>query len=254
MHRCFAEPSCWRGSEVVLPPDESHHLLDVLRAGEGDEVRVVDGQGREAVARVAAGPRGRASLRVVTVSRVPKRPVAVTLFQAVLKGSAMDTVVEKAVELGAEAVVPVLCERVVTRAGADRLGRRAGRWRRIARSAAKQCGAAWLTEVCPAVRFAQALTGAGAFDLLLIGSLDGSTRPFHAALDDVRGTAIRTAGLLIGPEGDFTAAERSRAADAGAIPVRFGPLTLRAETAALYGLSVLAYELNASPSAAARQA
>ena len=81
------------------------------------------------------------------------------------------------------------------------------------------------------------------FDLLLVGSLIKTAQPFHDAMQLQRARPLQSVGLLIGPEGDLTQDETDVACRAGAIPVNFGSNVFRVETAAIYGLSVLMYEL-----------
>jgi 16S rRNA (uracil1498-N3)-methyltransferase len=83
----------------------------------------------------------------------------------------------------------------------------------------------------------------GKFDIIFIGSLHAGARPFREAFQTLEKSGIKRAAVLIGPEGDFTEEEVKSAVEAGAIPVTFGQQILRTETAAIFGLSVLAYEL-----------
>jgi 16S rRNA (uracil1498-N3)-methyltransferase len=249
VHRCLVDSTQWDAPEIRLPPDGERHLLRVLRVRPGDTVSIFDGRGREALAQVvsvAGSSRGSGVfVKRLTDAQAPAAGPAcrLTLIQALPKGSRMDWIVEKAVELGAWAIWPVLTERVVQRPAADQRAGRAQRWQRIANSAARQCATAWVPEVRPVQDLGAALDACGAFDLFLVGSLADGARPLREVLAAASGRAARNAALLIGPEGDLTEDEHRRAAGAGAVPVSFGALVLRVETAALFGLSVLAYEL-----------
>jgi 16S rRNA (uracil1498-N3)-methyltransferase len=131
MHRCYIDPSAWTPPEIAPDGEELHHLLDVLRVVDGDPVELFDGRGR--VARATLHAAGRASRRAErerqarftldeTPRTEPRDPVAIVLLQAVPKGQRLDLVVEKATELGAARVVPVLAERCVVTL--DAAGRR----------------------------------------------------------------------------------------------------------------------------------
>lgn len=242
MHRCFVNPAEWASADLKLPPDEEHHLLHVLRAADGDAVAVIDGAGRRAAARVVLGPRRSVRLAVVSESRIERPLPLLTLLVCLPKGDRMDWIVEKATELGAARVVPVMSERVVARLEDRQRRERAERWQRIARSAAKQCGTEWLPELPAPLDYAEALREARACDLFLAGGLQPGCLPLREALARRTG-AVKSAALLIGPEGDLTPAEQQAAAEAGAQFVTFGSLVLRVDTAALFGLSLLAYEL-----------
>lgn len=244
MNRCFANSASWQETPLPLDMTEVHHLRHVLRVGDGDEVIVFDGQGREAVAR--AEFRGRDS---IVLTLLEDRGVAATpnvrfvLFQSIPKGRHMDMVVEKATELGASVVVPMITDRGVVRIPEDRCEERRERWFRIGVSAAKQCGNPWVPEIAPIVGFGDAMVQARALDAVLVGSLAPDARALPGVMREIRERGVTTVGVIVGPEGDLAAAELQAAAAAGAIPVTFGAQVLRSETAAVFGLSILSYEL-----------
>lgn len=249
MHRCYAPPEGWHGDRIALPAAEAHHLLAVLRARPGDRVRVFDGAGRQACAELlAAGDgAGTATLHLVEHDLPTADPDLPDLILAIAvpKGPRMDWIVEKAVELGAAAIWPVLTERCLMRWDRAQAAEKRARWERLALGAAKQCGAPGLpavAEVCALdglVARLVAETGVGARALL--GALAPGAPLLRVAL---AGAAPRRVILLIGPEGDFTPAETERLCAAGARPVSFGDRILRVETAALFALAacVAAYQ------------
>jgi 16S rRNA (uracil1498-N3)-methyltransferase len=258
MHRCFVDPSDWEGPDLLLSNEEAHHLFHVLRAADGDTVEVFDGRGRLGTAVVASSPTGRhagggrggrARLSLLRESRVPPPRVALTLVQALPKGRRMDLIVEKATEIGASGIVPVVTQRVERRLTASQRRERQARWARIALSAARQCGSAWIPAVGPVVALADFLRGEHGFDLLLVGALGDDAQPLHSALGREGEREPAAIALLVGPEGDLTPAELRAVIGAGAVPVRFGERVFRVETAAIYGLSVLAYEFLRAASA-----
>ena len=234
MHRCYLESARWKGGELRLSSDESHHLLNVLRAQQGDEVFVFDGAGHTARARLD-------NLDPVTLSVLEETAAedagvgGITLIQALPKGKRMDLIVEKATELGVSSIVPVITERVVAVPKADRVER----WRRIVVSAAKQCGASSMPNVLDIMDYGTAIEECGPFDLLLVGSLAPDTKLLK---DVLRASEYQTVAVIIGPEGDLTQVELDDAIAKGAVPVSFGDLVLRVETAALYVMSAIRYE------------
>ncbi|MBA4386400.1 MAG: 16S rRNA methyltransferase [Verrucomicrobia bacterium] len=245
MHRCHIEPSGWNDKIMTLSPAESHHLVDVMRARDGETVAVFDGRGRKAVARlVLKGERAAAQLQVSSAGSDSRSGgVEVVLIQAIPKGSKMDMIVEKAVELGVSAIWPVMTERTIVRLNSDEARRnRSERWQRLALSASRQCGTSWIPDVEPVADIGDAFARCDGFDLFLSGSLEKDAIPLREVLSRRTGAAPRRIGLLIGPEGDLTSAELAAARNAGAIPVSFGSLVLRVDTAAIFGLSVLASE------------
>jgi 16S rRNA (uracil1498-N3)-methyltransferase len=242
MHRCFIEPDRWHTELIEPSAEESHHLRDVLRAENGDAVAVFDGAGLEARATVRIASDGTLVLDVEQTTQAAPRPFELVLIQAVPKGSRMDLIVEKATELGIARLIPVITDRVIVRLNAKQALKRGDRWSRVAKSAAKQCGTQWMPQIDPVRSYTDVLKLLPAFDAVLLGSLVEGVQPLHTVLQSVRTESPKSIAVIVGPEGDLTPAETAATLDAGALPVSFGGLTLRAETAALYALSVLSYE------------
>lgn len=242
--RAFVPPSQWAQGEIQLGPEESHHLLHVLRVKPGQRVEAFNGEGEVGVAEVVAAKKGLATLRMLSRTRCTPPAYSATLILAVTREPKMDLVVQKATELGVSAVVPVLTEHGVVRVAAGAEARKkAERWAKIALGAAKQCGTAWLPRVEPVRPLADALAARPSFDLLLACLLIPEARPIREVLAEAKGHGARRIGVLVGPEGDFSQPEVRAILAAGAVPVNLGGTTLRSETAALYVLSVLRYEL-----------
>ena len=242
MHRCLVNPGDWESDLISLSRAESHHLVHVLRVRDGDNVGVFDGHGREALACVELADDA-ACLRILGERHSMQPVVDVTLLQALPKGGRMDVIVEKGTELGIRTFVPVVTERVVVRLDRDQSQKRVERWRRLAVSAARQCGLSTVPEVKPVMALADAVACCADADLFLVGSLREDARPLREVLRGARCSSPRRVAMLIGPEGDLSTTELGLAAGHGALPVSFGPLTLRVDTAALFAAGVLAYEL-----------
>ena len=244
MHRFHLPSEHWESA--TLSPDESHHCTNVLRLGVNERVTVFDGCGREAGAVILEAKSRAVKLKLAEPSRTPPPPCLIRLAQAVPKGKNMDLIVQKAVELGAAGVSPLLSDRTVVQLDVAELRKKQERWQEVALEACKQCGQNHLPEVT------LPLTPKGFFEkterseLMLIASLQPDSRPIKAVLADfvsVQARLPRSATILVGPEGDFTPAELSLAKSCGCLPVTLGPIILRTETAAIYCLSVLAHEL-----------
>jgi len=234
----------WSSPRVPLPEGEAHHLVHVLRVRKGETVSLFDGRGKEAPAVLWREPDGSFVLELQAApTAVPHPQVRITLLQALPKGRRMDLIVEKATELGVTRVVPTVTDRVVARPGPRKSDSRAARWHRIAAAAAKQCQTPYVPEICDPTGYRDALQLGTSADLFLVGALEGETTPLKTLLRALPSPPPSTIALLIGPEGDLTPSELAEARDAGATPVSFGPLILRVETAALYGISAVLYEL-----------
>ena len=242
---CYLPEGFAAGGEILLPADESRHLLQSLRLRPGDTVMVFDGCGAAGAAAVVGTRGGRLVVQVRTVRAVPAPPVSLTLFQALPKGDRMDWIVQKATELGVAAIQPLVTAHVVVRLAAARASGRGVRWGKIAVQAAQQCRRAWVPRVLPLQDLAAAAGAVAAYDLFLVASLEAAAVSLRVRLDEMRRGPCRPArvAMLVGPEGDLTAEEYATLRAAGAQAVSFGATVLRVETAALYGLSVLAYEL-----------
>jgi len=244
MHRFYLPQENW--NDACLDAAESHHALHVLRLESGSRVTVFDGAGGEAMATISDVTGGRAKLRLGERTNQRTASCAITLAQAVPKGKNMDLIVQKAVELGAAAVAPILSERTIVHLDKTEASRKRDKWAAIALEACKQCGQNRLLHIAMPQTLDRFFTTREETDLTLIASLQPDARPIRAALEDyVRFHQHRPASVvaLIGPEGDFTPAELALAKSLGAQPVTLGPIILRTETAALYTLSVLSYEL-----------
>jgi len=261
MHRCFVSPDAWSPSGARLSADETHHLAHVLRLGCGADVEVFDGTGREAVGTVVDIGR-EALVSDLRDERHLERDVHLSLILALPKGQRMDWIVEKAAELGVATIWPVISERVVARPSPKQLDSKRQRWQRIAVSGAKQCGSPWVPDIRPIMPLNDALqTAVPGLDALFAGVIGENAEPMRDAVQRIQTHPMegetpssRTGegssrtphvGLLIGPEGDLAEAEVKAVLDAGATGVSFGTRILRVDTAALYGLSVLVYELTA---------
>ncbi len=249
MHRFYIPPSAWNLAALRLDEAESHHCLSVLRLQPGDKVVVFDGQGHEATAQITAdGTRREVHLQTLHKAKSAPLSCRITLAQAVPKGKNMDLIVQKATELGAAAIAPLLSERTIARVeGEEGAAAKQAKWQAVVIEAAKQCGQNWLAEVALPRTLKDFFAQQAGFDLMLIASLQPDARHLRPLLEEYAtshgGARPASALILVGPEGDFTPAEIGQARSAGCRAITLGPIILRTETAAIYCLSVLSYEL-----------
>lgn len=213
---------------VALDPADAHHLIRVLRAAVGDEVRVFDGRGREWLAQIADAGRSSASLNIIhEVTPAPEPHVRVTLAIGLLKGEQMDAVVRDATMLGAFSIVPITTKHVAVSSRAWKSAAALERWRRVAVASAKQCGRAVVPQVGAVTPFAE-----------LVGAAPGvpafmCVEPALAVQDAASvkaGPRPLAANVFVGPEGGWSADEIEQGRAAGAALIHLGPRTLRAET------------------------
>jgi 16S rRNA (uracil1498-N3)-methyltransferase len=234
MHRFFLPDL----QQATLGAEEAHHALHVLRLKVGDTVNVFDGRGHEAQASISQISNQSAQLKLLTQSSAAPLPCRITLAQAIPKKS-MDLIVQKATELGVSIIVPLVSDRTLVKLDED--SKKVERWREIALESCKQCGNDWLPEIQPPRKAHDFFASLPQYDFKLIGSLQPDAQPLKKILGD--STKPSSVLIVIGPEGDFTPAEISLAKSAGCLPLSLGPLVLRAETAAIYTLSILHHEL-----------
>jgi 16S rRNA (uracil1498-N3)-methyltransferase len=250
MHRFYLSPEHCQSASLLLTSREAHHARHVLRVRRGERVAVVDGKGHEFLCDVQECERDEVTLAVIEKHLQPAPPCQVTLLQAIPKGKIMDAIVQKATELGVSRIVPLLSERVVGQVDDQEAIHKAEKLRLVAREAVKQCGSAWLPEVEPPLALDQFFARRESFELPLIASLQSGSRPareYFRGFQAQRRRLPNSVCVWIGPEGDFTPVETEAIESRGALPITLGRLVLRTETAAIYCLSIINYELQ-SPS------
>jgi 16S rRNA (uracil1498-N3)-methyltransferase len=222
---------------LALTGEDHHYLAHVLRATAGDEVVLFDGRGGEARARVGAVTAEAIALAVGEVRRAPPPRLELTLLVALLKGEKMDLVVQKTTELGVARIVPVLAERSVVRLDPGRAGARIARWDKIATEAARQSGRADAPGIALPEEAGAAFARAAGFRVLFH---ERSDVPLRRVLPEA---PPAQAAIAIGPEGGFTEAEIQAATAAGFVVCGLGPRILRAETAAIAALAIIAFSV-----------
>jgi 16S rRNA (uracil1498-N3)-methyltransferase len=249
MHRFYLPPERCADATLRLDGREAHHALHVLRLERGELITVLDGIGNEFLCAVKNSSRDAVTLSVSLKNFTPPLPCSITLLQAVPKGKIIESIIQKAVELGARRIVPLLTEHVVTHLGEKDRADKRDKWQQVAIESIKQCGAAWLPKIEMPMTPAQFLTRKEKFDLSLVGSLQSDRRHPRERLGGFQakhGRLPQSVGVWIGPEGDFTLDELKAIQTSGALPISLGRLVLRVETAAIYCLSILNYELQAA--------
>jgi 16S rRNA (uracil1498-N3)-methyltransferase len=246
MHRFYLAPEYCQDEVLSLTGREAHHAQHVLRLRRGEQVQVLDGEGQVLECEVAELKRGGLELRVVERRSVAALPYRVTLAQALPKGKLFESIVQKATELGAYRIVPLITQRVVAKLEQDTVSEKLEKWRLVAIEAIKQCGSTWLPRIEPPETIEQFRSRQSGMELALVGSLGGDSRhPGDCFSNFVsqHGTRPKSVSVAIGPEGDFTPGELAALQLDGAHPITLGPLVLRTDTAAIYCLSIINYEL-----------
>jgi len=246
MHRFYISPENWNPDAPALTGSEAHHARDVLRMKPAEKLVLFNGRGREITAEIVDLSGTGIQLRKLHEAETPALRSRIILGQAIPKGKNMDLIVQKAVEIGAAEIAPIISDRSVVQVDLESAAQKHAKWQQIAIEAAKQCGQNWLPQVHAPRRLGDFFLASTTFDLRLIGSLQPDAQHLKEILADYSNEHRHLPGsvlMLIGPEGDFTPAELALARQHGCRPITLGPIILRVETAAIYCLSVLSYEL-----------
>jgi 16S rRNA (uracil1498-N3)-methyltransferase len=222
-------------AEIALPAQAAEHVGRVLRMNAGDPLTVFNGDGSDYDATIVA--LGKRDLRVRIDAKLPvqnESPLPLTLAQGVARGEKMDLIVQKATELGAVRIVPLLTERSEVKLDPARAEKRLAHWRAVAASACEQCGRARLPEITPAQPLAGWLAGLAEDGALRLALLPEGAR-------SARELRFGAAGglLVIGPEGGLGERDIDALTRTGFEGLRLGPRILRTETAGLAAMAAL---------------
>lgn len=236
--RFFIEGIHAAGDVVTLDAGDARKLTAVLRMRSGDAVEAIDSASTRFRAELEIdGTRVRA--RLTEALPAPERSgPRIVVAQGIPKGQKMDFVVEKLTELGAAAIVPLRSARTVADASPAKLDR----WRRLAKTAAMQCGRADVPPIEEPIDLAGLVARCAAADLALVPWEAADPVPLRDRLPGLAAGA-RDVVVVVGPEGGFSADEVAALEAAGAHAVSLGRRILRTETAAMALLAMLAYAL-----------
>lgn len=245
--RFYAAPETFEHdrTRVRLGADEARHMRGVLRLEPGDEVYIFDGAGREFRCVIEALRRDDAMLAIEAgvEPRAPESRLDLRLAVALLKNDKFDLVIQKATELGATAVIPVVTRRADVRIdqgkrGAEKLRQKDERRTRIAIEAAKQSGRARVPDIAAPLELKELLHAGDVGRAVMFAETSGEN--LNAALDGFD-TGSERLTALVGPEGGWDDAEIEQARAAGWRIVTLGGRVLRAETAAIAVAALLQY-------------
>ncbi|HET9095694.1 MAG TPA: 16S rRNA (uracil(1498)-N(3))-methyltransferase [Candidatus Baltobacteraceae bacterium] len=236
-NRFFVEGRHESGQAVPLSGSDAHKIISVLRMRQGDTIEIIDSAAQRFRATLAIDERSvRAELGERIGSPASVLP-HVTVAQGVPKGQKMDFVVEKLTELGAAEIIPLQSERTIVNGVSEN---KIERWRRLAKTAAQQCGRDDIPRIADPLALADLCKTFAAYDVVLFPWELADRVPLRDLLPELVADARRIL-VLVGPEGGFSHAEAAAAHSAGAQLISLGSRILRTETAALAVLAVLNY-------------
>jgi 16S rRNA (uracil1498-N3)-methyltransferase len=226
-------------NSLSLTDDEARHCSQVQRHRVGDSIAIIDGRGRMATAVIASISRNEVRLAEVKTELSIKPTSELVLLQALTKGTTFELILEKAVELGATRILPVISERSIVRLDAGEAIKKHAKWQRLIIESGKQCRQPRFPELALPCSLSAALGQITAPLLPLVASLEPAAKSLPGLLTAV--PSFSGFAVAIGPEGDFSPEEYAALRQAGWHSWCMGPLTLRSETAAICALSILGY-------------
>lgn len=232
---CLIENIEIRNSRIILPEKDSHHLSRVIKVKKQQELTIFNGKGDVGHALVLEVRKNAVEVVIKKISKYPKPDIQIDLIQAIPKLDRWNMILQKATELGVSNIYPLITKHTEYKPHQKRYDR----WNQIIKSASEQCEQRWKPVLHQPKNINSILNTFNTYDKLLLGSLYPESIPFK----DVMWSNTKKTALIIGPEGDFSFEEVGKMIEAGAMPISFGENILRTETASIFGLSIISYEL-----------
>ena len=244
MYRFYVSADQLAEKEVFISGGDVNHIKNVLRLEVGDWIVACDGNGTDYVSRIQSicSDEVVASIEKVQPTGT-ELPVRITLFQGMPKKDKLELIIQKAVELGACEIVPVMTKRTVVKLSEEKkINKRLERWQSIAYAAAKQCDRGIIPTVLKPVSYEEALAMADQLDYNVIPyELQTGMEEARKIVDQA--CKQRSLGIFIGPEGGFEPEEVERAMTRNIHPMTLGKRILRTETAGMALLSILMFQM-----------
>lgn len=243
MSRFFTDPANIKEKYIYLDkPEDLHHLQKVLRAKIGDELDISDGAKWEYHGVIEELDQNLGVIRILDKQTFAREPeLLVTLFQGIPKAGKMETIIQKNVEEGIHAIVPVFMDRTVV-VDKGNFAKKIDRWQKISDEAVKQCKRGIIPKVEQSVKFKEMIESLKNYDLILFPYENESKDTIKDCLRNLR-QKPKTVAIVIGPEGGFSDKEAQELKTIGASTVSLGKTILRTETAGLVALAMTMYEL-----------
>lgn len=243
MHHFFADPSQIADGVVTITGTDVNHMKNVLRMKPGEKAEISDGDGLRYLCILEAFSEEGATLRIEDAfADAVELPSKIYLFQGLPKSDKMELIIQKAVELGAYEVIPVVTKRAVVKLDEKKAAKKVQRWNAISEGAAKQSGRSIVPNVHEVMTYNEALQYAQEMEIRMIPY--EKAKGMEATKQVVESVkAGQSVAIFIGPEGGFEESEIEQAQENGVLPISLGKRILRTETAGLAVLSVLMYHL-----------
>lgn len=241
MFQFFVDQKQIRGTDVLIMGKDVNHIKNVLRMRPGEQVRVSDNDGQDFYCQIREIGNEQVILDILSEAEGTEPPVKITLFQGLPKGDKMETVIQKAVELGVSKIIPVAMRNCVVKLDQKRAQAKQVRWQAIAESAAKQSKRSIIPTVEPLMQFQAAAEYAKKLDVRLLPyeNQRGMAHTREVLQKIKKGSTV---GIFIGPEGGYSSLEIEQVQEEMEL-ISLGNRILRTETAGICALSMLIYAL-----------
>lgn len=243
MYRFYINSDNIYNENIDITGKDVNHIKNVLRLGKGDWVIACDGSGRDYISRIISINNDIVKLKAEKVQESgTELDTKLVLFQGLPKGDKMEFIIQKAVELGVSAIIPVIMKRCVVKLDNNKALKKQERWQKIAQAAAKQSGRGIIPEVKSLVTLKEAFDIANSLEYNIIPYelQDGMEQSREIIKEACSKTST---GIFIGPEGGFEKEEIEEAINAGIKPVSLGKRILRTETAGMAVLSIMMFQM-----------
>lgn len=242
MRKFFVPLKDIRGSIITITGDDVHHIRKVLRMNIGDHLIVSDGNGKDYLCIIVSFLKDTIKCKIKDrLNTNAESPISIVLYQCLPKSDKMDLIIQKCTELGIKEIVPVISSRTIVKLKDEKTEKKLERWNKIARESAKQCNRAYVPMVRPPLDFEEALREISELDLGIIPWERENEKSLKCILRNRSGA--KDIGIIVGPEGGFSAEEVNKAKEYGLISVKLGPRILRTETAGFVLVTIIMYEI-----------
>lgn len=242
MPRFFVPSDNFSENQVKITGEDAFHIARALRMAVGDSITVCDMHGSEYSCLITRIRDDECTSDIISVTEgKTESPVYISLYMAYPKGDKLETVTQKAVELGASEITPFESSRCVKKPKPEKAEKEHARLTKIAEEAAKQCGRSRLVKISPALSYSEMLTRANEADAVLFCYEGDGARSLKEVLSSFNNN-IKSIAVIVGSEGGFSLSEAAAARESGAYIVNLGPRILRCETAPSYVLSSISYQ------------
>ncbi len=243
LHRFFVAPENIQGQLAIIDKEESRHIRRVLRLKAGDKLILFDGSGYEYQALLLEEGKAGLTAQIIERSNQEEQPLKLCLVQGIAKGDKMDSIIQKASEIGVAMIYPLETQHTVVRLQGDKADKRVERWQHIAREACKQCRRNIIPQIKPVMGIEQLYQEIGEDPALLCYEKE-EDNGLRQVLNSIKAEVLAKGRLfvVIGPEGGFSEIEVERALKQGLKTASLGPRILRTETAGLVASAIIMYE------------